>query len=90
MNRIELAQSEYEVIPITLEEANNFVKKHHRHHRPTVGHKFSIGLIIKNQRHKLIGVAIFIASLPLYVSIKQYPVVPPGSRVKIFTIHVPI
>lgn len=58
MNKIELAQFEYEVIPITLEEANNFVKKHHRHHRPTVGHKFSIGLIIKNQRHKLIGVAI--------------------------------
>ena len=31
-----------ELRPISLKEANDFVTKHHRHHRPVVGHKFSI------------------------------------------------
>lgn len=31
-----------ELTPITLTEANAFVERHHRHHRPVVGHKFSI------------------------------------------------
>lgn len=31
-----------QIVPITLEEANAFVAQHHRHHKPTVGHKFSI------------------------------------------------
>jgi hypothetical protein len=30
--------------PTTLKEANEFVSAHHRHHKPSVGHKFSIGL----------------------------------------------
>jgi hypothetical protein len=30
-------------IPISLDEANAFVIRHHRHHQPVVGHKFSIG-----------------------------------------------
>ena len=33
-----------EVVPIKLKEANAFVEQNHRHHGPTVGHKFSIGL----------------------------------------------
>ena len=32
------------IVPITLLEANEFVRKFHRHHKPVVGHKFSIGL----------------------------------------------
>lgn len=44
-----------ELVPITLKAANEFVLSHHRHHGPTVGHKFSIG--VKNQG-KLVGVAI--------------------------------
>ena len=32
------------IIPITLKEANEFVENHHRHHKPVVGHKFSIGV----------------------------------------------
>lgn len=28
--------------PISLADANAFVAEHHRHHRPVVGHKFSI------------------------------------------------
>lgn len=30
------------VVPIALDEANAFVARHHRHHKPVVGHKFSI------------------------------------------------
>ncbi len=30
-------------IRVELFEANNFVLEHHRHHKPTVGHRFSIG-----------------------------------------------
>ena len=30
-------------VPLTLKEANAFVAQYHRHHRPVVGHKFSIG-----------------------------------------------
>jgi hypothetical protein len=42
-------------IPLTLAEANAFVAFHHRHHRPVVGHKFSLGAVIDGQ---LVGVAI--------------------------------
>lgn len=30
------------LVPITLDEAQAFVEVHHRHHKPAVGHKFSI------------------------------------------------
>lgn len=43
------------IIPLSLKESNNFVKEHHRHHKPTVGHKFSIGCM---ENGKLCGVAI--------------------------------
>jgi hypothetical protein len=32
------------ITPISLDEANAFVEVHHRHHAPTVGHKFSIAV----------------------------------------------
>lgn len=35
-------------IPLSLEEANEFVSQHHRHHKPVVGHKFSIGVVNGN------------------------------------------
>lgn len=35
--------SKLNAVPIELSEANAFVAVHHRHHRPVVGHKFSIG-----------------------------------------------
>jgi hypothetical protein len=31
-------------VPMDLEGANEFVARHHRHHAPVVGHKFSIGV----------------------------------------------
>ena len=44
------------IAPTTLREANAFVAMHHRHHRPTTGHKFSIGL--RDENENLVGVCI--------------------------------
>lgn len=32
------------IVPITLRRAKEFVAEHHRHNKPPVGHKFSIGV----------------------------------------------
>lgn len=47
------------IMPITLKEANSFVKENHRHHDSVTGCKFAIGLYktVRN-KNKLIGVAI--------------------------------
>jgi len=42
-------------IPVDLAEANAFVSRHHRHHKPVVGHKFSIGAVLGDV---VVGVAI--------------------------------
>ncbi len=44
-----------ELTPVTLREANAFVLEYHRHHKQTVGHKFSIGV---KENGGLVGVAI--------------------------------
>ena len=44
-----------DICPISLAEANTFVLEHHRHHKPVVGHKFSIGC---TDGEKIVGVAI--------------------------------
>lgn len=41
--------------PIELAEANAFVVEHHRHHKPVIGHKFSIGAAAGE---KIVGVVI--------------------------------
>jgi hypothetical protein len=33
-----------EIFPVTLSQANEFVAQLHRHSKPTVGHKFSVGV----------------------------------------------
>lgn len=43
------------VTRIGLDEANAFVGEHHRHHRPVVGHLFSIGAALGD---RIVGVAI--------------------------------
>jgi hypothetical protein len=40
---------------VELAEANDFVSKYHRHHKPVVGHRFSIACVIDDTIH---GVAI--------------------------------
>ena len=42
-------------LAIPLDEANAFVAAHHRHHKPTVGHKFSIAAVVEGD---IVGVAI--------------------------------
>ena len=42
--------------PISLKLANEYVLQHHRHHKPTVGHKFSISCV--NEDGEICGVAI--------------------------------
>lgn len=44
-----------ELIRVDLDEANAFVSAHHRHHKPVVGHLFSLGAALDD---KVVGVAI--------------------------------
>lgn len=43
MNR-EHQESRLIIVPINLAKANAYVATHHRHHKPTVGHKFSVAV----------------------------------------------
>ena len=43
------------ITPITLKSANEFILHQHRHHKPSQGHKWSIGLM---EDDKIVGVAI--------------------------------
>lgn len=36
-------------VPLDLDEANAFVARYHRHHRPVVGHKFSLGAALADR-----------------------------------------
>ncbi|EJK8729844.1 XF1762 family protein [Escherichia coli] len=44
-----------QISPVTLRVAKAFISRHHRHNKPPVGHKFSIGL--RNDAGELTGVA---------------------------------
>jgi hypothetical protein len=44
-----------EAVPLHIREANEFVKRHHRHSLPTVGGKFALGVCVEG---RLVGVAI--------------------------------
>lgn len=43
------------LVHVELSQANDFVSAHHRHHKPVVGHKFSLGAVAEDQ---LVAVAI--------------------------------
>jgi len=47
-------EMELRLIPIRLDEANEFVRRYHRHHQPVPGAKFSLGALFNE---KLVGVA---------------------------------
>jgi len=47
--------SDLRVVPLTLAEANALVAKWHRHHKPVVGHRFSIGAAVGDE---IVGAAI--------------------------------
>lgn len=44
-----------DLVPVSFADACEFVAEHHRHHRPPVGHKFSLGVA---NEEALVGVAI--------------------------------
>lgn len=44
------------IVPCDLAEANEFVRQHHRHHKPVIGHKFS--LAVADESNTIRGVAI--------------------------------
>lgn len=46
----------FEPVPMELADANEYVRLHHRHHPPVVGHKFSLGAMERDKG--LVGVAI--------------------------------
>jgi hypothetical protein len=50
-----VASEKLALVPIGLDEANAFVERLHRHHRPVVGHKFSLGAALGD---KIVGVSI--------------------------------
>lgn len=49
------AKLKLDLVPISLKEANAFVERYHRHHRPVTGHKFSIAAAVGG---RIVGVAI--------------------------------
>jgi len=51
----ELAKQRLTLVRVDLAEANAFVEAHHRHHKPVVGHLFSVGAALAG---KIVGVAI--------------------------------
>ena len=53
---IDVRQNDIHIAPCSLNEANDFVLKHHRHHKPCTGHKFSVS--IRNSDNEILGVAI--------------------------------
>jgi len=46
MNKLAQAAVALELVPITLAEANEFVREHHRHHRPVPGAKFCVAVAV--------------------------------------------
>lgn len=58
------------IVPTTLAQANAFVLQHHRHHAPTVGHRWSIGIANGNG---LCGVAI--CGRPVARALPQYQLI---------------
>ena len=51
-------------IPLTLKEANAFVKEHHRHSKLCIGHRFSLGAVYQDE---LVGAAIIGRAINRYL-----------------------
>jgi len=51
----ERTRSRLRIVPCDLDEANAFVRQHHRHHKPVLGHKFSLACV---DGERVCGVAI--------------------------------
>lgn len=58
------------IFPATLKQANNMVSRWHRHHKPVVGHRFSIGCM--DDEGEIHGVGI--VGRPVAREVDQYKV----------------
>lgn len=65
-----MAQKALHPVPLTLKQANSLVASLHRHHKPEVGHRFSIGC--ETEDGELVGAAII--GRPKARAIEQYRV----------------
>ncbi len=45
-------------VPVTFAQAREFISDWHRHHRPPVGHKYSVGRPVAPYTQKVLGFAI--------------------------------
>lgn len=54
-NTLVRSQKILELQPIDFDEACEFIRLHHRHHKPNQGHKFSVAV---NDGEKIVGVAV--------------------------------
>lgn len=41
-----MTRARLHIVPVTFAEAAEFVRRHHRHHKPPVGHKFSVAVAV--------------------------------------------
>lgn len=57
--------------PLTLKQANELVARWHRHHKPAVGHRFSLG-VYDTSREEFVGAAI--VGRPVAREVAQYDV----------------
>ena len=66
-----MSQSKLRIVHLELSEANELVARWHRHHKPAVGHRFSIGVV--NDADELVGAVI--VGRPVARATDQYAVV---------------
>lgn len=66
-----IVQPSLEVFPLTLKQANELIARLHRHHKPVVGHRFSIGVRTKLDK-VLVGAAVI--GRPVARAVEQYEV----------------
>jgi hypothetical protein len=58
-----------QVTPLTIKQANELISRLHRHHKPVVGHRFSIGLL---NQGVLVGAAV--VGRPVAREVEQYTI----------------
>ena len=66
-----MGMSKLRLIPLTLKEANGLIASKHRHHKPVVGHRFSIGCL-DTSSGEIVGAAVI--GRPVARAVAQYSV----------------
>jgi hypothetical protein len=69
LERKEVSEIVLTVKPLTLAQANTFISEFHRHHKPVVGHRFSIAAFVEE---KCVGVCV--VGRPVARMVDQYAI----------------